>query len=285
MASAGCQGIRGACIAGKPGSYPVGAGLPAIASARCQRVRGVYIAGKPGAYRWEQACLRWGQWGVRAFAAPTGGSWLACDGVSGVSGHSRRLHRGQTRLLQVGAGLPAMASAGFQGIRGGCIAGKPRSYSGSWLACDGVGGVSGHSRRLHRGQARRLQVGAGLPAMASAGFQGIRGVCIAGKPGPYRWEQACLRWGQWGVRAFEAAASRASPAPTGGSRLACDGVGGVSGHSRRLHRGQARRLQVGAGLPAMASAGFQGIRGVCIAGKPGSYRDPRRTRSGIVENL
>ncbi|MGX1124070.1 hypothetical protein AB7M23_000863 [Pseudomonas sp. HLS-6 TE3448] len=46
----------------------------------------------------------------------------------------------------------------------------------SWLACDGVGGVSVRSRRLHRGQARLLQagagsVGAGLPAMASVGCQ------------------------------------------------------------------------------------------------------------------
>ena len=61
-----------------------------------------------------------------------------------------------------------------------------------------------------------------------------------------------------------------------GARLACDGVGGVSVSAWCLHRGQARLLQasagsVGAGLPAMASVGCQRVRGVCIAGKPGSY--------------
>ncbi|MGX1127697.1 hypothetical protein AB7M23_004490 [Pseudomonas sp. HLS-6 TE3448] len=61
------------------------------------------------------------------------------------------------------------------------------------------------------------------------------------------------------------------------SWLACDGVGGVSASTRRLHRGQDPLLQacagsVGAGLPAMASVGSQRVRGACIAGKPGSYR-------------
>ncbi|MGX1124081.1 hypothetical protein AB7M23_000874 [Pseudomonas sp. HLS-6 TE3448] len=162
----------------------------------------------------------------------------------------------------------------------------------SWLACDDVGGVSMRSRCLHRGQARLLQagagsVGAGLPAMASARCQCVRGVCIAGKPGSYKLarallELACLRWPRRGVSALAASASRASPAPTGWrglcwSWLACDDVGGVPVRSRRLHRGQARLLQagagsVGAGLPAMASARCQCVSGVCIAGKPGSYR-------------
>ncbi len=161
----------------------------------------------------------------------------------------------------------------------------------SWLACDGLGGVPVSARRLHRGQARLLQLARGLL------------------------EQACLRWRRWGVSELAASASRASPAPTGWRRLcwswlACDGVGGVSVGSRCLHRGQARLLQVarallelvglrwrrwgviecaefasraspaptgcagavGAGWPAMASAGCQWVRGVCIAGKPGSYR-------------
>ena len=144
---------------------PVGAGLPAMTSVGCQCVRGVCIAGKPGSYSW---------------------SWLACDGVGGVSVSSRRLYRGQAPLLQlelaclrwrrwgarefaaaasraspaptVGAGLPAMASVGCQCVRGVCIAGKPGSYSWSWLACDGFGGVSVSSRRLYRGQARLLQL-------------------------------------------------------------------------------------------------------------------------------
>ncbi len=234
------------CYAGS-----VGAGLPAMASVGCQWVRGVCIAGKPGSYRLRGLC-----W-----------SWLACDGVGGVSASTRRLHRGQARLLQVtrallelaclrwrrwgvsgfavfvsraslaptgyagsvGAGLPAMVSVGCQWVRGVCIAGKPGSYrlSGlcwSWLACDGLGGVSVGSRRLYRGQARLLQAARALL------------------------ELACLRWRRWGAREFAVAASRASPAPTGY-------VGSV-----------------GAGLPAMASVRCQRVRGVCIAGKPGSYR-------------
>jgi hypothetical protein len=80
----------------------------------------------------ELACLRWRRWGDREFAAfasraspaPTGWrrlcwSWLACDDVGGVIANSRRLHRGQARLLHAGAGsveagLPAMASVGCQ---------------------------------------------------------------------------------------------------------------------------------------------------------------------------
>jgi hypothetical protein len=155
-----------------------------------------------------------------------------------------------------------MASAVCPQVRGVCIAGKPGSYSlrglcWSRLACDGFGGVSVSSRRLHRGQARFLQLARALL------------------------ELACLRWLRRGVSGFAVAASRARPAPTAlrglcWSRLACDGFGGVSVGSRWLHRGQARLLQlcagsVGAGLPAMASAGCQWVRGVCIAGKPGSY--------------
>ncbi len=113
-----------------------------------------------------------------------------------------------------------MAPARCQWIRGVCIAGKPGSYNPCWsrLACDGVSGVPVAARSLHRGQARLLQsllelaclrwprrgasgyeapasraspaptipVGAGLPAMASARYQWLRGVCIAGKPGSYR---------------------------------------------------------------------------------------------------
>ena len=198
MASAGCRYVRGACIAGKPGSYrlrglcwsrlacdgiggvsasarclhrgqarllqasagSVGAGLPAMASVGCQYVSGACIAGKPGSYRLLGLC-----W-----------SWLACDGVGGVSASTRRLHRGQARLLQasagsVGAGLPAMASVGCQYVRGACIAGKPGSYRlrglcWSWLACDGVGGVSVNLRWLHRGQARLLQAAWGLLELA-----------------------------------------------------------------------------------------------------------------------
>ena len=177
-------------------------------------------------------------------------SWLACDGVGGVSLSSRCLYRGQARLLQlarallelaclrwrrrgasecaafasraspaptagagpVGAGLPAMASAGCQWVRGVCIAGKPGSYRlrglcWSWLACDGVGGVSVGSRCLHRGQARLLQAARALL------------------------EQVGLRWRRRGVSEFAVSASRASPAPTAGAG------------------------PVGAGLPAMASVG------------------------------
>ncbi|MGX1125932.1 hypothetical protein AB7M23_002725 [Pseudomonas sp. HLS-6 TE3448] len=73
----------------------VGAGLPAMASVGCQRVRGACLAGKPGSYRLarallELACLRWRRWGVseyaafasRASPAPTG-CRLACDGFGG----------------------------------------------------------------------------------------------------------------------------------------------------------------------------------------------------------
>ncbi len=207
---------------------------------------------KPRAHSWRGLC-----W-----------SWLACDSVGGVSVSSQRLHRGQARLLQagagaVGAGLPAIASVGCPRIRGVCIAGKPGSYRlrglcWSRLACDGVGGVITSSRRLYRGQARLLQVARALLELAG------------------------LRWRRWGVSGFAVSASRASPAPTGWrglcwSWLACDGLGGVSVSSRRLYRGQARLLQagagaVGAGLPAMASVGYPRVSGVCIAGKPGSYR-------------
>ena len=164
------------------GAGPVGAGLPAMALG-CPRVRSVCIAGKPRSYRLRGLC-----W-----------SWLACDGLGAVPASSRRLHRGQARLLQ-------LAQACW-----------------SWLACDGVGGVSASSRRLYRGQDRLLQlvrallelaclrwrrcgvsecaasvsrarpnptagagsVGAGLPAMASVGCQWVRGVCIAGKTRSY----------------------------------------------------------------------------------------------------
>ncbi len=244
--------------------------MPAMISARCQHVRGGCIAGKPGSYRLarallELACLRWPRWGVsecaafvsRASPAPTAGaglcwSWLACDSLGAVSVSARRLHRGQDPLLQVtrallelaclrwprrgasecaasasraspaptagagpvGAGLPAMASARCQHVRGVCIAGKPGSYSWrglcwSWLACDGLGAVSVSARRLHRGQARLLQLARALL------------------------ELACLRWPRRGVSTSVASASRASPAPTAGAG------------------------SVGAGLPAMASARCQ----------------------------
>ncbi len=132
-----------------------------------------------------------------------------------------------------------------QCIRGACIAGKPGSYKDlrralpfywSRLACDGIGGVSVRARRLHRGQARLLQGSA----------QGT----------VFLLEQACLRWRQRGVSTCAASASRASPAPTGIRAEHC--------------------LSVGAGLPAMASERCQYVRGACIAGKPGSYRDLRR---------
>ncbi|MGX1123680.1 hypothetical protein AB7M23_000473 [Pseudomonas sp. HLS-6 TE3448] len=176
--------------------------MPAMAPARCQWIRGACIAGKPGSYN---PC-----W-----------SWLACDGPGAVPVDTRRLHRGQARLLQsllelaclrwrrrgasgyaasasraspaptvpVGAGLPAMASAGCQWLSGVCIAGKPGSYNPcwSWLACDDVSGVPVAERRLHRGQARLLQS---------------------------LLELACLRWRQRGANGCAAPASRASPAPT-----------------------------------------------------------------------
>ncbi len=151
--------------------------------------------------------------GVRAFAESASRASPAPTGYAG----------------SVGAGLPAMAAARCQRLRGACIAGKTRSHSWrgrcwNWLACDGVGGVSVSSRWLHRGQARLLQLARALL------------------------ELACLRWCRWGAREFAAPASRASPAPTG---YVCS---------------------VGAGLPAMVSVGCQWVRAVCIAGKPGSYR-------------
>ena len=150
--------------------------------------------------------------GVRAFAESASRASPAPTGYAG----------------SVGAGLPAMAAARCQRLRGACIAGKTRSHSWrgrcwSRLACDGVGGVSVSSRWLHRGQARLLQLARTLL------------------------ELACLRWCRWGAREFAAPASRASPAPTG-----CAG-------------------SVGAGSPAMASVGCLRVRGACIAGKPGSY--------------
>ena len=145
----------------------------------------------------ELACLRWPRWGIREFAASVSRASPAPTGCAG----------------SVGAGLPAIASVAYPRVRGVCIAGKPGSYRlrglcWSWLACDSVGGVSASSRRLHRGQARLLQLARALL------------------------ELACLRWRRWGVSAFAASASRASPAPTG-----CVG-------------------SVGAGLPAMASVGY-----------------------------
>ncbi len=261
-----------------------------MASAVCPQVRGVCIAGKPGSYSLRGLC-----W-----------SRLACDGFGGVSVSSRRLHRGQARFLQlaralleqaclrwrrwgvsafavaasraspvptacagfVGAGLPAMASAGCQWVRGGCIAGKPGSYSlrglcWSWLACDGVGGVSVRSRCLHRGQAQFLQLARALLGQACLRWlrRGVSGFAVAASrasPVPLQLarallELACLRWLRRGVSGFAVSASRASPAPTAlrgvcWSRLACDGVGGVPVGSRRLYRGQARLLQLARAL-------------------------------------
>ncbi|MGX1127104.1 hypothetical protein AB7M23_003897 [Pseudomonas sp. HLS-6 TE3448] len=263
-----------------------------------QCIRGACIAGKPGSYRDLRRALLF-CW-----------SWLACDGVSAVSVRARRLHRGQARLLQgsaqgtafsVGAGLPAMALAGCQYVRGACIAGKPGSYRDlrrallfcwSRLACDGVSAVSVRARRLNRGQARLLQRSAQgtafLLEQACLRWR-QRGVSTcaasASRASPAPTEicaehclsvgEACLRWRRRGVSTCVATASRASPAPKGiraehcffcWSRLACDGVNAVSVNTRRLHRGQARLLQgsaqgtafsVGAGLPAMASTRCQ----------------------------
>ena len=76
----------------------------------------------PTANLWERACPRWHQHGVSACAAPAS---LA------------------SQLLQqsVGAGLPAMASAGCQCVRGACIVGKPTptAICGSGLARDAPG--------------------------------------------------------------------------------------------------------------------------------------------------
>ena len=195
-----------AAFASRARPAPTGCWLACDGVGGCLRVRGVCIAGKPGSYRLllELACLRWRRWGAcecaafvsRARPAPTG-CRLACDGVGGVPASAWRLYRGQDPLLQV-AGLPAMASVGCLRVRGVCIAGKTRSYRLARvlleLAClRWRRGVSVSSRRLHRGQARLLQV-AGLPAMASV--------------------SACE---------CAASASRASPAPTG-CRLACDGI-------------------------------------------------------------
>ncbi|MGX1125940.1 hypothetical protein AB7M23_002733 [Pseudomonas sp. HLS-6 TE3448] len=191
--------------------------MPAMASARCQRVRGVCIAGKPGPYRLRGLC-----W-----------SWLACDGLGGVSVSSRRLHRGQARPLQAARALLELA----------CLRWPRRGAS----EC-----AASASRARPNPTAGAGPVGAGLPAIASARCQRVRGACIAGKPGSYRLAQgllelACLRWRRRGASECAVSASRAIPAPTG-----CAG-------------------SVGAGLPAMASVGCQWVRGVCIAGKPGSY--------------
>ena len=64
-----------------------------------------------------------------------------------------------------------MASVGCLRVRGACIAGKTRSHSWrelcwSWLACDGVGGVSVNSRWLHRGQDPLLQLARALLELA-----------------------------------------------------------------------------------------------------------------------
>ncbi len=155
-----------------------------MASARCQHVRGVCIAGKPGSYSWRGLC-----W-----------SWLACDGLGAVSVSARRLHRGQARLLQLARALLELACLRWP-RRGAseCAASASRA-SPAPAACAG-------------------SVGAGLPAMASARCQHVRGVCIAGKPGSYSWRGLCWSW------------------------LACDGLGAVSVSARRLHRGQARLPQ------------------------------------------
>ena len=118
------------------GAGSVGAGLPAMASVGCQRVRGACIAGKPGSYSWcglcwswlacdgvggmpvsarrlyrgqarllqaawallELACLRWLRWGVSECVVPASRARPAPTGCAG----------------SVGAGLPAMASVGCQ---------------------------------------------------------------------------------------------------------------------------------------------------------------------------
>ncbi len=100
--------------------------------------------------RWEQACLRWYRRGVSECAAPAS---LASQLPQGSA---------QDTAFPVGAGLPAMASARCQRVRGACIVGKPTPTAiraehcisgGSRLACDGIGAVSASARRLHRWQA------------------------------------------------------------------------------------------------------------------------------------
>ena len=174
--------------------------MPGV-SPRCQSLRGACIAGKPRSHSWRGLC-----W-----------SWLACDGVGGVSVSSRRLRRGQARLLQLARALLELACLRWH----------------RWGAREFAASAS-RARPAPTGCAGF--VGAGLPAMASVGCPRVRGVGIAGKTRSYRLarallELACRRWRRWGVRECAVFASRASPVPTG-----CVG-------------------SVGAGLPAMASAG------------------------------
>ena len=165
------------------------------------------VTNQPHRDLWEQACLRWRRRGVSSGVAPA-----------------------------------PLASQLPQGWRGLCW---------SWLACDGVDGVSAAVWRLHRWQANSHRdgagfVGAGLPAMASAGCQQLRGACIVGKPTPTGMarallELACLRWRRRGVSNCVAPASLASQLPQGWrglcwSWLACDGVGGVSAAVDRVPR-------------------------------------------------
>ncbi len=199
-----------------------------------------------------------------------------------------------------------MVSARCQRVRGACIVGKPtptairaeHCISGERrLACDGIGAVSASARRLHRWQAnshsdprralhfRREQaclrwyrrgvstcaapaslasqlpqrsaqstafpVGAGLPAMVSARCQYVRGACIVGEPTP--------------------TAIRAEHCISGGSRLACDGIGAVSVRARRLHRWQANshreHCAFGIWLRGVSFAGFSGA-GLRVVRRP-----------------
>ena len=129
MVSVGCLRVRGACIAGKPGSYnPCWSwlacdgfgGMPASAR-RLHRGQARLLQ-----YLLELACLRWRRWGANEFAASASRARPAPTTAGAVF---------------VGAGLPAMVSVGCQRVRGACIAGRPGSYNPcwSWLACDGFG--------------------------------------------------------------------------------------------------------------------------------------------------
>ncbi len=125
-----------------------------------------------------QACLRWCRRCVSNCAVLAS---LASQLPQGTA---------QSTAFLWDAGLPAMASAQCQQLRGACIVGKPTPTGigaehcfsvGCRLACDGVGGVSATARCLHRWQANS--------------HRDRRRILH------FLWEQACLRWLGAGISA------------------------------------------------------------------------------------
>jgi hypothetical protein len=156
-----------------------------------------------------------------------------------------------------------MTSVGCLRVRGVCIAGKPGSYRLARalleLACLrwrrwGLSEFAAPASRASpaptgwRGPCWSWLACDGLGAVSVSTRRLHRGQDPIPQLARALLELACLRWPRRGACECAASASRASPAPTAGAG------------------------PVGAGLPAMTSVGSQRVRGVCIAGKPGSYR-------------